>query len=255
MNTPYKDQVVWIIGASSGIGEQLARVLSARGAVLALSARRKDALDAINTALGGRHRVFALDVCDAEIVMRTAQAIRATFGRIDRVIFMAAAYAPMRTDALDIAVTKGIIEINLMGAFNVVNAVIPTLKSQKSPGQIALCGSVAGYIGLPGGQPYSATKAAIANLAESLNAECGHVIDIKLISPGFVRTPMTDKNSFKMPLIIGPDQAAREIADGLLKRRFEIHFPRKFTILMKTLRLLPYPLSFNLLRSLKVKGQ
>lgn len=252
----YQDQIIWIIGASSGIGSALARELSGRGAILALSSRRKDELDNLKTSLGDQHRVFSLDITDAEKTLRTAQAIRATFGRIDRVIFLAAAYAPMKIDNIDLAMAKGIIDINLGGAFNIVHAVIPILqtqapKYQKYRGQIALCGSVAGYVGLPGGQPYSATKAGIINLAESLHAECKPLIDVKLISPGFVRTPLTDKNNFDMPMIIEPEQAAKEIADGLVTRHFEIHFPKKFTILLKLLRLLPYTLSLYLTRNIK----
>jgi len=194
--------------------------------------------------------VFLLDVTDVKTTLRTAQAIRAAFGRIDRIVFLAAAYAPMKVDSLDMTVTKGVVDVNLGGAFNLVHAVLPILKSQKSRGQLALCGSVAGYIGLPGGQPYSATKAAIINLAESLHAESKSLIDVKLISPGFVRTPLTDKNDFEMPMMIAPEQAAKEIADGLLTRRFEIHFPRKFTTFLKILRLLPYSLSLRLTRNI-----
>lgn len=247
----YQDQVVWIIGASSGIGAALARELAARGAILALTARRRDELEKLAAELGGRHQIHVLDVTDVTATQRTAHALRATFGRIDRTIFLAAAYAPMKADELDIAVTTGIIDVNLTGAFNVVHAVINILKTQNSRGQLALCGSVAGYIGLPGGQPYSATKAAIINLAESLHAECRDSVDIKLISPGFVRTSLTDKNDFEMPMIIEPEQAAREIANGLLSSHFEIHFPKRFTLLMKALRALPYALSLGLTRNIK----
>jgi short-subunit dehydrogenase len=247
----YKDQIVWIIGASSGIGLALAHELSDRGATLALSARRKDELENLKIKLGERHKVFTLDVTDAGIMMRTAHAIRAAFGRIDRIIFLAAAYAPMKMEAIDITISHKIIDINIAGAFNLIHASIPIMKEQKTCSQIALCGSVAGYIGLPGGQPYSATKAAIANLAESLYSECQGFIDVKLISPGFVRTSLTDKNDFAMPMIIEPQQAARAIADGLLSEAFEIHFPKKFTILMKILRLLPYSLSLFLTRRIK----
>lgn len=247
----YKNQIVWIIGASSGIGSALARELNARGAILALSARRKDELDKLHAELGGNHKVFLLDTTNADMTLRAAQAIRASFAQIDKVIFLAAAYAPMRLDGLDIAVTKGIVDVNLTGAFNLIHAVLPILQTQKSKSQLALCGSVAGYIGLPCGQPYSATKAAIINMAESLRAECKDSIDVKLISPGFVRTPMTDKNDFDMPMIIEPEQAAKEIADGLLSRRFEIHFPKKFTVLLKILRLLPYALSLRITQNFK----
>ncbi|MFV3130487.1 SDR family NAD(P)-dependent oxidoreductase [Niveispirillum sp. KHB5.9] len=247
----YAGQVVWIVGASSGIGAALARELGARGAVLALSARRKDELEKLRAEVGPQHKVFVLDLTDTDTTLRTAQAVRATFGRIDRVVFLAAAYVPMKMDALDLAVTKAIVDINLTAAFNLVQAVLRVLKPQATKGQIALCGSVAGFIGLPGGQPYSATKAAITNLAESLHAEFRDVIDIKLISPGFVRTPLTDKNNFDMPMIIEPEQAAKEIADGLLSRRFEIHFPKRFTTLLKVLQVLPYSLSLRLTHRMK----
>ncbi|WP_049629817.1 SDR family NAD(P)-dependent oxidoreductase [Cellvibrio sp. pealriver] len=250
MMTSYENQVVWIIGASSGIGAALARELFKRGALLALSARRKDELDRLKLELDDTSKVFVLDITDPDMTLRTAHAIRASFGRIDRIIFLAAAYVPMKTTELDIAVTKGIIDTNLTGAFNVVHAVVPILKSQQQKGQLALCGSVAGYIGLPEGQPYSATKAALINLAESLHAECRDLIDIKLINPGFVSTPLTDKNRFEMPMIMQPEDAANAIADGLLSRSFEIHFPKKFTLLLKLLRLLPYPLSLRVTRKL-----
>ena len=248
--TDYRDEVVWIIGASSGIGAALARECSARGARLALSARRKDALDQLKDTLAGDHKIFPLDVAHADDVLRTAQAIRAVFGRLDRVIYLAAVYTPMQICVLDLAVTRQIVEVNLLGVFHALHAVLPLFKEQQK-GQIALCGSVAGYIGLPGGQPYSATKAGVMNIAESLVAELPDYIDVKLISPGFVRTELSDKNSFDMPMIIGADQAARSIADGLRDSGFEVHFPKRFTIWLKILRLLPYSLAFRITKALK----
>jgi short-subunit dehydrogenase len=244
----YKDKIIWIIGASSGIGESLAKELASRGAKLAISARRQNALaDLKNSLTGQQHKIFSLDVSDSQSLINTAQAIYADFGRIDSVIFLAAAYLPMKIDKLDMEITRQMIEVNLLGAFNTVHAVLPILAKQ-SRGQVALCGSVAGYIGLPGGQPYSATKAAIINLAETLHAELPKKIDVKLISPGFVRTPLTDKNNFNMPMMISPEQAAIYIADGLLSKNFEIHFPKKFTIILKFLELLPYWLKLFITR-------
>jgi NADP-dependent 3-hydroxy acid dehydrogenase YdfG len=244
----YQGEIVWIIGASSGIGAALARELAAQGATLALSARRTEALTSLAHTLGGTHNIFALDVADAAAVTRTANAIRDAFGRIDRVIFMAAAYTPMKLLALDMAATKQMIEVNLLGAFHVVEAVLPVL-TQQGRGQLALCGSVAGYTGLPGGQPYSATKAGIINLAESLRAELPRSIDVKLISPGFVKSELTDKNEFNMPMIITAERAAGFIADGLRRNGFEIHFPRRFTLWLKLLRALPYGLSLRITRN------
>ena len=246
----YQGETIWIIGASSGIGHALAVDLAARGATVVLSARRREALETLKARIGERHLVFPLDVTDSEMTQRTAPAIRAVCGRIDRVLFMSAAYTPMTLDALDLAVTRHTIEVNLLGAFHVVHAVLPLLREQNS-GQIALCGSVAGYTGLPGGQPYSATKAAIINLAETLRAECPKTIDVKLISPGFVQTPLTDKNTFSMPMILTPEAAAKAIAHGLRAKRFEIHFPWKFTLMLKLLALLPYPLKFWITHSIR----
>ena len=252
MKTSYENQVVWIIGASSGIGLALARELSMRGAILALSARRLSALEQLKSELGDRHSIFILDITDAEATLRTVDSVHTTFGRIDRIVFLAAAYTPMKIEAINITVAKHMIEVNLTSAFNLLHAVLPIFKTQKTKGQIALCGSVAGYVGLPGGQPYSATKAAIINLSESLYAECGDLIDIKLINPGFVRTPLTDKNNFKMPLLLEPEEAAKKIAEGLQTKRFEIHFPKKLTVFLKVLRLLPYAFSLRLIRMIKL---
>lgn len=249
MTISYNNEIIWIIGASSGIGQALAYELAAAGATLALSARRAGPLEALKAETGEQHSIHPLDVAEEGAIARAISAIQATHGRIDRVVFLPAAYKPMRCDALDLATTRQIIDVNLMSAFSLVQALLPVFKAQES-GQLALCGSVAGYVGLPEGQPYSATKAGIINLAESLRAECPPEIDIKLISPGFVRTPMTDKNDFEMPMIITPQQAAKEIAKGLKSRAFEIHFPKRFTLLLKLLSLLPYALMLKVTRNI-----
>ncbi len=246
----YDNEVIWIIGASSGIGHALAGELSRRGATLALSARRRESLDTLKESLGEQHRIFVLDVTDSDLVIRTAHAIRSALGHIDRIIFLAAAYTPMQIDKLDLAVTMHIIDVNLLGAFHVVHAVLPILKEQQK-GQLALCGSVAGYTGLPGGQPYSATKAAIINLAESLRSELPKHIQVKLINPGFVHSELTDKNTFKMPKIISAERAANHIADGLQDSSFELHFPKNFTVWLKFLRLLPYGLALKITKIFK----
>jgi short-subunit dehydrogenase len=247
--TSFKDEVIWIIGASSGIGKALAAQLANAGARVVISARRKKELEQLKSKLAGTTLVFALDITDSDMTKRTAQAIRAAAGRIDRVIFMSAAYTPMKLSALDLNISRNMVEVNVMGALNVIHAVLPILKEQ-SQGQITLCGSVAGYTGLPGGQPYSATKAAVINLAESLRAELPKNIDVKLISPGFVKSELTDKNDFKMPMIISAERAAQEIAKGLQSTRFEIHFPKGFTLFLKLLRWLPYWLLLRITQKL-----
>jgi len=128
----------------------------------------------------------------------------------------------------------------------IIGAILPFFESQ-GHGQICLCASVAGYIGLPNSQPYASTKAALINLAESLHVEYEPKnIDIKVINPGFVQTPMTDRNQFEMPMMITAQEAATAIAKGITSQGFEVHFPKKFTLIMKLLRLLPYWLSFKI---------
>ena len=241
---------IWIIGASSGIGKALARELSAQGATLILSARREGELNALNQDLGGRHHVYALDVSDHAAMSAAATDIATRCGRLDRIIFMAALYRPADSENRDAEFAKKLVEVNLLGAIYTSYAALPIFEQQQS-GQLVLCGSVAGYIGLPGGQPYSATKAAMINFAESLHAEVADYIDIKVINPGFVRTRITDKNRFPMPMRIEPEQAARAIARGLKKRAFEIHFPKGFTYLVKFLGSLPYWLAFKLTHRMK----
>lgn len=251
-NKTYNDKIIWIIGASSGIGEALSKELASKGAVLCLSARRAEELTKLKNCLPEvvvKHEVFPLDVCNRENVIKTANIIHAHFGHIDSIIFLAAAYKPMRLETLDMQYVHQIIETNLLSAFYVLHAVIPLLKSQ-AYGQIALCGSVAGYIGLPEGQPYSATKAAIINLAESLRSELPSTIDVKIINPGFVKTALTAKNNFEMPMMITPEKAATFIADGLLKTNFEIHFPKQFTLFLKLIHFLPYWLSIKIVARL-----
>ena len=142
------------------------------------------------------------------------------------------------------------VDINVNGALNTIDAVYPQMR-RSGKGQIVLCGSVAGYAGLPNSQPYSLTKAAIINLAQTLKTEAQRYnVDVKLISPGFVRTPLTDKNDFQMPMIVEPEYAAKTIADGLSAKAFEIHFPKKFTWIVKILSLLPYGLYFPITRKI-----
>jgi len=244
----FKDKTIWIIGASSGIGAALARELSSRGAKLVLSARSEDQLHNLNQEMGGGHMVHPLDISDAKAAKDVMGEIEKSGGTLDSVIFLAAIYSPHDGKTKDIETIHKMLDVNLGGAFNTVNAVQDYFEARKQ-GQIVLCGSVAGYRGLPTGQPYCATKAAIINLAESLRVDLGRKnIDVKVICPGFVKTPLTDKNDFKMPMMIEAEEAARAIAKGLQGKAFEIHFPKKFTYIMKTLEMLPYRLYFKLIK-------
>lgn len=240
----FKGKNIWIIGASSGIGYALAKELSQRGARLLLSARSTDKLEGLKSELRKDHLAYPLDISDIQNTQQASETAQKELGHIDSIIVLAALYEPARLDDMDIEKTRRIVDVNLMGTFNIIHTALPVLLSQ-GYGQLALCGSVAGFRGLPNGQPYSATKAAIINLAESLKAENPH-LDIKLINPGFVRTPLTDKNNFDMPMMIEPEEAAKAIAEGLLRKNFEIHFPKKFTFWMNLLRLMPNSLYFKI---------
>jgi NAD(P)-dependent dehydrogenase (short-subunit alcohol dehydrogenase family) len=232
---------VWIIGASAGIGEALALALAAGRARLILSARDGAALDALAARCGGAS-VLPLNLADRAGLPAAVAALRGQ-GLLDAVICTAALYDPARVADLDPARTEELVRVNLLGSLDVARLVPPLLREG---GQLVLFGSVAGYLGLPGGQAYSATKAAVNNLAESLRAELAPRVDVRLVCPGFVRSRLTAKNDFRMPAIIGPDEAAREVLRGLQGRAFEIHFPRRFTLAMKLLRALPYGLSLPL---------
>ncbi len=245
----YAGKQIWIIGASSGIGEALAREFSSQQAQLILSARSEHKLHAINQQLGGNHTVLAVDVADHDALTNAAK----TLQKLDSVVFLAAIYAPHSKQTKDINFIHDMIHVNLGGAFNTVNAVLPLFEKQGF-GQIALCGSVAGYRGLPYGQPYCATKAAIINYAESLKIELENQnIDVKVINPGFVRTPLTDKNNFPMPMLIEPEDAAKAISKGLVSKAFEIHFPKKFTWMMKFFSALPATAYFMVSRKIRPK--
>jgi len=241
----FAGQRIWIIGASAGIGAALARALAGQGARLVLSARDATALSTLTAECGEAH-IEPLDLGEAGALAATVARL-ADLAPFDAVICTAALYDPARVADLDPARTEAMVRVNLLGTLDVARLCPPLIKEG---GQLVLFGSVAGYIGLPGGQPYSATKAAVNNLAETLAAELGPRIRVRLVCPGFVQTRLTAKNRFAMPAIITPEEAAGAVLRGLARRGFEIHFPRRFTLAVKLLRLLPYGLSLRLTRRL-----
>lgn len=252
-----QDKYIWIIGASSGIGEAVAKKLAAEGAHLILSARSEDKLKSLNASLGDKHLVVPFDAGDIAATEYAAQAIHSQTGRIDAMLFMAAIYAPHTDKPKDTSFMHQMLTVNVGGAFNAVQSLVP-IYEQQGEGSLILCASVAGYRGLPYGQPYCATKAALINYAESIKIELETKnIDVKIISPGFVKTQLTDKNDFKMPMIIEADEAADAIHKGMTSNAFEIHFPKKFTYIMKIIDALPRWLYFLLgkkIREERAKG-
>lgn len=252
--TSWKNLRVWVLGASTGIGRALAEELARRGATLALSARRAAPLDALVAELGGPpHKALPLDVTNPDAVADATRTLVAAWGGIDMVVINAGTYAPMRADDFSLEQVKATLDVNLMAPFNVLHAVVPQLRRQPRPngvrGHLVLVGSVAGYRGLPKALAYGPSKAALINLAEVLNLDLmDDGIDVRLVSPGFVKTPLTDQNDFEMPGLITAAEAATHIANGLETRAFEIHFPKRFTLFMNLLRHLPHRLYVRTVR-------
>jgi short-subunit dehydrogenase len=253
LNPPLPDWTgkrIWIIGASSGIGAATARLLSARGAELAVSARSEPALRQLADSTGSAYpiQIVPLDIVDATAVRRAADALLAHWQRIDLVLIVAGTYSAMRADNFDLDTARHIIDTNLQGPLNVLAATLPALLGQRGGG-IAIVGSLAGYAGMPKAIAYGPGKAALINLCETLYLDLkDHGVAVYLISPGFVATPLTAANDFKMPALISADQAASEIVRGMERGDFEIHFPRRFSRTLKFLRILPYRMYFAIVR-------
>jgi NAD(P)-dependent dehydrogenase (short-subunit alcohol dehydrogenase family) len=246
-------QVVWITGAGKGIGRALALLLARRGATVAASARSEADLASLAAeaqAAGGRLVAFPLDVTDGPATEATVAAIERRLGAIDQAVLNAGTHMPVTAAEFSAGPFRHLVEVNLLGAVNGLAALIPSMTARKA-GRIAVVGSVAGYRGLPGAAAYGATKAALINMGEALRPDLmRHGIVLQVVNPGFVRTPLTDRNDFPMPFLIEADDAARRIAKGLATDRFEIAFPRQFVLLLKLLRCLPYGLYFAATRRL-----
>jgi NAD(P)-dependent dehydrogenase (short-subunit alcohol dehydrogenase family) len=245
--TDWKGLRVWILGASAGIGAALARELARRGARVAGTARNVEALE---KALGACPGALALpgDVTRPETIAAACDRVVAEWGGIDMAVFMAGTYTAARAWDVPVEGARSEVEINLMGAFNGVALVLPQML-QQGRGALVLVSSVAGYRGLPNSLVYGATKSALINMAETLYLDLApRGVAVHLVNPGFVRTPLTDKNTFRMPALIEADEAARRIADGIEAGRFEIHFPKRFTGWLKLLEMLPYRWYFAAVR-------
>lgn len=248
LNTPITDwrgRRVWLVGASSGIGAALARELAARGASLALSARRRDKLEELVAACPGA-RVEPLDVTRPGDFPRVRDGLLGAWGGLDVVILNAGTYRPLRAWELTPELIRETLRTNLEGLLDGVAAALPPLLEGGS-GALVLMGSVAGYGGLPRATLYGPSKAALINLAEVLYLDLApRGVSVFLVNPGFVATPLTARNDFPMPALISAEEAASRILAGLATGAFEIHFPQRFTLVLRLLRWLPRRLYFPL---------
>ncbi len=239
---------VWITGASSGIGRELALHYARAGWTVAASARRRPELDALAAEAPGRIHAFPVDVSDEAAMAASVAAIENALGPLDLAILGAGTFTPLEIDQFDVALIRRHVEINYMGVVHGIAALLPRFLARAS-GHFAVIASVAGYRGLPTAAAYGPTKAALINLCEALKPDLdGRGVRISIVNPGFVRTAMTEANRFAMPFLMEPRDAARRIAEGLDRGKFEVAFPRRFTLMLKLARLLPYPLYFRLVR-------
>jgi NAD(P)-dependent dehydrogenase (short-subunit alcohol dehydrogenase family) len=246
-------KTVWLVGASTGIGRATASALHAAGARVVVSARSAEPLNSFVAAHAGSLAI-ALDATDRDAMRQAAQQICQAHGGIDLALYCAGTYAAMRATAFDLAVALRHVQVNYVGALHLLDAVLPVMLKQAEGsgtrgGHISLVSSVAGFRGLPQSLAYGPTKAALINLAETLYLDLSPLkIGVSVINPGFVETPLTSGNEFRMPALISPEQAAAEIMRGWQAGDFEIHFPKRFTRWLKVLRHLPYSAYFAAVR-------
>ena len=249
LNPPLLDwqgQTVWIVGASTGIGRATASALHRAGARVTVSARKAEALAAFVAQHPGS-QALALDATDPAAVTLAATNLLAQ-GPLDCVVYCAGHYRAMRAEAIDVADMQRHMAVNYLGALYLLDAVLPALLA-RGRGHISLVGSVAGYRGLPNSLAYGPTKAALINLAENLYLDLHpRGLGVSIVNPGFVETPLTAGNAFSMPALITPEQAANAMLAGWRNGTFELHFPKRFTLWMQAMRLLPDRLFFALVR-------
>ena len=230
---------IWITGASSGIGKALAEKFAKQNWQVAISARRKELLDEI--AQNENISSFPLDVTDDKRVKETFLNILNKYKDIDLCIFCSGAYDPKAEKEINKDQIRKIMEVNFFGVLNCIKSVEEYFKNKKN-GHISIVSSIAAYRGLPNSSGYGPSKAALTNLTESLYFDFKkYNVRISLVSPGFIKTALTDKNEFPMPFIKSPKFAAEKMFKGLTKSKaFETHFPKELTFFLKFLRVLPY---------------
>jgi len=240
-------KVIWITGASSGIGKALSIKFAQEGWIVAASARREGLLQEL-TKINQNIHSFPLDVTNPEQCKKVFEEIKKKFNNIEISIFGTGIHDPNSEKRFNLEKIREIMEVNYFGTMNSINSVYDYYNDKKG-GQISIISSVAGYRGLPAAGAYCASKSALTSFTESLRFEMMRKnVRVSLVSPGFIKTPMTDQNDFPMPMIKSPEFAAEQIYIGLTKKTgFEIHFPKAFTFFLKFLRILPYPIYFKLI--------
>ncbi|WP_375265489.1 SDR family NAD(P)-dependent oxidoreductase [Planktotalea sp.] len=225
----------WLVGASEGLGAALAHQLARAGVEVIVSARSQDKLDALVAELLGNASSQLVDVSDSASVASAAKAV----GDVDGVVFLAGVYWPMKSQEWDAEKAEAMVDINFTGAVRVMGAVMPMMQ-ERGTGHLVITGSLSGFRGLPGAIGYAASKAGTMALAESMYADLRATdIDVQLANPGFIKTRLTEKNDFKMPFIMEPDDAAREMFELMKSDRFKKSFPRVFSWVFRLSQFMP----------------
>ena len=243
-------KVIWITGASSGIGKALALKFANENWSVAISARRENILKEISES-NENIKSFPLDVTDKTKCKEVFEQIKSHYGDVDICFFSTGTWNPKKEKDIDVEQIENVFKVNFFGTVNSIKAVEEYFKNKNS-GIITIVSSIAGYRGLPNSTGYGPSKSALNNLAESLYFDFGrHNVRVCLVSPGFIKTPMTDKNDFKMPFLKTSEFAADKIYDGLINQNnFEIHFPKQLTLTLKLFGLLPSKIYFYLVKKL-----
>ena len=239
-------KVIWITGASSGIGRALAIKFANEGWIVAASARRENLLQELNK-INENIYAFPLDVTNISQCKSVFKSIIEKHKSVEISVFGTGIHDPKSEKEFNLDKIRKIMEVNYFGTMNSINSVYDYFNNKKS-GQISIISSVAGYRGLPAAGAYCASKSALTSFAESLHFEMKRKnVRVSIVSPGFIKTPMTDQNDFPMPMIKSPEFAAEKIYKGLvMKKNFEIHFPKTFTYFLKILRILPNSIYFKI---------
>jgi short-subunit dehydrogenase len=225
----------WLVGASEGLGREVAFSLSRAGAEVIVSARSEDRLKELVAELPGKASYIAVDVADRAAVEAAAKEA----GEIDGVVYLAGVYWPMKAQEWDNEKADMMGEVNFLGASRVVGAVIKDMVA-KGAGHIVLVGSLSGFRGLPGAIGYSASKAGLMSLAESMQADLRtSPIEVQLINPGFIKTRLTDKNDFTMPFIMSAEDAAKEVFEHMNTDAFKKSFPMLFSWVFRLSQFMP----------------
>ena len=243
-------KTIWITGGSTGIGRALAIKFSNEGWNVAISARREELLN----ELSNQHEnisAFPLDVTDKIKCKEVFNKITSKYTNVDICFFSTGTWNPKKEKGIDVEQIEDVFKVNFFGTVNSIKAVEQFFKDKKS-GIITIVSSIAGYRGLPNSTGYGPSKSALNNLTESLYFDFKRFnVRVCLVSPGFIKTPMTDKNDFKMPFLKTPEYAANKIYDGLINKDiFEIHFPKVLTVTLKVLSFLPSKIYFGLVGKL-----